>query len=76
MDIEEFKEMMCCNEPEFMYNGEKYSICNPDGNYYVLASDSPGDEDLVFETLDDLLENWIIQGKPLKEILPEANFDY
>ena len=71
MTVEQFKEIMACNEPDFTYNGQLYSICWPDGKYYVTASDSPGDADLVFDTLDDLLDHWIIQGAPLREILAD-----
>lgn len=74
MTLEEFKEIMACNEPDFIYNRQHYSICWPDGKYYVTASDSPGDADLVFDSLDDLLDHWIIQGKPFREILKDIVF--
>lgn len=70
MTIDAFKDMMMCNEPDFSYNGQNYSVCCPDGKYYVTASDSPGDIDLVFDSLDDLLDRWIIQGRPFREIVP------
>lgn len=64
-----FKEMLLCNEPDFGYNGKEYSICCPNGTFYVTAEDSPGDNALSFASADDLLDRWIIQGKPLGEIL-------
>ncbi len=70
MTLNDFRSLLICNEPDFSYNGQVYSICSPDGKYYVTASDSPGDVDLVFASVDDLLDHWIIQGKPLREILP------
>lgn len=70
MTVDAFKEIMLCNEPSFSYNGQEYSICSPNGKYYVLASDSVGDAELEFDTLEDLLDNWQVQGKPLREILP------
>ena len=73
MTVEGFKELMTCNEPDFSYNGQEYSICWPDGRYYVTASDSPSDIDLAFDTLDDLLDHWMIQGKPLRSILPDIS---
>lgn len=69
MTLEQFREIMSCNEPDFTYNGQWYSICWPDGRYYVTASDNPEDSALVFDTLDDLLNYWNIQGKPLRDIL-------
>lgn len=71
MTVDQFKELMACNEPDFNYKGQHYSICWPDGKYHVTASDSPGDSDLVFDSLDDLLDHWIIQGAPLREILAD-----
>lgn len=71
MTVDEFRELMLCNEPDFSYCGQRYSICWPDGRYYVTASDSPGDAALEFETLDDLLENWYVQGHKFLDILPD-----
>ena len=51
MTVDAFKEMMVYNEPDFEYNGRGYSICCPNGKYYVTASDSPGDIDLEFDSL-------------------------
>lgn len=65
-----FREIMICNEPEFDYMGEHYSICSPDGKYYVTSSDRQEDIDLEFDTLDSLMDDWIIQGKSLRDILP------
>ena len=41
MTVERFKEIMEYNEPDFGYRGEEYSICWPNGVYYVTASDLP-----------------------------------
>lgn len=71
MTVDDFKDMMMCNEPDFLYNGQEYSICWPGGKYYVTASDSPGDIDLEFDGLDDLLDHWMIQGRPLRDILSD-----
>jgi hypothetical protein len=69
LDINRFKQILAYNEPSFGYNGKEYSICSPDGKYYVTAEDSPGDIDLVFKDPDDLLDHWLVQGKPLRDIL-------
>lgn len=74
MRIDDFKEMLLVNEPSFDYNGFEYAISQPNGAFCVYAEDSPADEDLLFDTVDDLLENWMIQGKPLKDILEELDF--
>lgn len=74
MTVEQFKEMMMCNEPDFGYNGQEYSICSPNGKYYVTASDSPSDVELEFDNLDALLDGWMIQGHTLREILPNIDW--
>lgn len=69
----EFKDILLWNEPDFEYRGEYYSICSPDGKYYVTASDCPEDSDLEFDSVDALLDGWKIQGKKLRDILPFIN---
>ena len=67
--------MLYYNEPTFTYNGKEYSICHPEDKYYVTAEDRPEDAELEFNSPDDLLDNWIIQGKLLGEICEQINFD-
>lgn len=69
MTAKEVEIILSYLEPEFEYNGELYSICCPEGIFYVTASDSTEDIELEFKTVDELLDGWIIQGKPLREIL-------
>lgn len=71
MTVEKFKEIMLYNEPSFGYNGKEYSICHPDAMFYARCDDWPADQDLAFQDVDDLLERWVIEGRPLKDILPE-----
>ena len=73
MTVKAFKELLVCNEPDFEYNGQIYSICCPHKTYYVTASDSPDDIDLEFSSVDDMLDHWLIQGKPLRAILPDIS---
>ena len=47
MTVERFKEIMEYNEPDFGYRGEEYSICWPNGVYYVTASDNPQDQEII-----------------------------
>lgn len=74
MTINQFKEMMMFNEPDFQYRGQDYSICSPNGKYYVTASDNPDDINLEFDTLDDLLNDWMIQGHKLRDIISDIDF--
>lgn len=69
MNIGQFKDLLDYSEPSFGYNGKEYAISSPNGKFYVWAEDSPQDVDLEFATKDDLLDNWNIQGKKLREII-------
>lgn len=73
MSVSEFKELLKYSEPCFGYNGKEYTISSPDGKFYVWAEDSPQDVDLIFENADELLNTWIIQGKPLYQILTDID---
>ena len=60
----------------FYYHGNGYTICwargyFPDVDLGVAPFDGTGDEFRLFHGLDDLLDNCIIEGKSLREILPE-----
>ena len=75
MNSEKFKDILQYNEPSFGYNGHEYSICSPDGMFYVMSSDNPTDSSLEFSSVDALLDGWIIQGKPLRDILPHIDLN-
>ena len=72
MTVEEFRDIIRYNEPYFVYRGRTYSICHHDGRFYVRRDDWPVNEDLAFQNVDDLLEHWMIEGRPLKDVLPET----
>ena len=76
MTLEEFSEILHYQEPDFYYHGNGYTICwargyFPDVDLGVAPFDGTGDEFRLFHGLDDLLANGIIEGKSLREILPE-----
>ena len=73
MTITQFKEMLLYNEPSFSYHGKEYGICHPNDLFGVYAEDQPSDIELSFQNVDDLLDGWMIQGKPFREILPEID---
>lgn len=75
MTVEKFKEIMPYNEPSFGYRGKEYSICHPKDKFYVWSEDQPEDVELKFDSVDNLLDGWMIHGKTLREILPEIDYD-
>lgn len=66
MTIKEFRETIW-NDLEFGYNGKWYYICPMDGKYSCGEANK---DDTIFHSIDDMLEHFIIQGKPLKDVLP------
>ena len=73
MTVEKFKEIIQYNEPSFGYRGKEYSICHPADKFYVWSEDQPQDNDLEFNDANDLLEHWMIHGRPFKDILPDID---
>ena len=53
------------NEPVFDYGGKQYSVCCPDGTFATWDSDgNTGD----FPDVNALLDGWVIDGKPFREV--------
>ncbi len=61
-DLKSFKDI------EFGYNGREYSICPVHGIY---AAGEAWEPSIEFETIDELLENFRVQGKKLEEIITD-----
>ena len=75
MTVKRFKEIMLYNEPSFGYGGKEYSICHPGDKFYVWSEDQPEDVDLEFDSIDELLNGWLIHGRTLREILPDIDLE-
>ena len=75
MTLKDFTTILGCSEPDFGYHGKWYTICwagNTFPNVDFGVSSFEGNEEFRnFHGLNDLLDNCIIEGKPLREILPE-----
>ena len=70
MTIQEFRETIW-NDLEFEYKGRWYYICPFDDKYSCGEADK---DDKIFYSIEDMLEHFIVQEKPLKDILPDINF--
>ena len=55
------------------YKGKNYSICHPKDKYYIFSEDDPAVNDLVFNSVDDMLDHWILEGRTLREIIPDID---
>ena len=73
MTVNEFRESLIYNEPDIDYKGKNYSICHPKDKYYIFSEDDPAVNDLVFNSVDDMLDHWILEGRTLREIIPDID---
>ena len=76
MTVMDFSKILGYSEPDFGYHGTWYTICwagntFPNVDFSISAFDGTEDQFPTFHGLDDLLDNCIIEGKSLREILPE-----
>ena len=69
-DIEMFLDL---NEPSFDFNGKQYSVCHVNGVYGTWDSDG---NTFDFHSLSDLLENWIFDGKPFRQVVEMVMAEY
>ncbi len=58
---------LAINEPTFEFDEKQYSVCNP-SNELFSTWDSDGNT-FDFHGVTALLDNWIINGKPFREIV-------
>ena len=74
MTIEKFKQIMLTNEPLLTYKGNiDYQVCVVNGKYLFGLADSEN-EDVLYDTLDDLIENHKIDGIPFKQAIKDLEF--
>lgn len=55
------------SEPAFEIGDKQYSVCCPGGDLFCTW-DSDGNT-FDFQGVADLLDHWIIEGKPFREIV-------
>ena len=75
MTVDFFKEIIPYNEPTFEYKGVEYTICHPKDNFYVRDWSKDAPEPQAFLDVDDLLDNWIVDGRPFREFLPDTDLE-
>ncbi|UPA31894.1 hypothetical protein L0P85_07065 [Terrisporobacter glycolicus] len=67
MDLKQLKEDLYTNDVSFQYNDKDYVI-NPLDKFYAGEAGN-SEDDNEFDTFEDMAENWIIEGKKLKDIV-------
>ncbi|MDU2283359.1 hypothetical protein [Clostridium sp.] len=68
MKIEDLKGELETNDISFSYNNKEYSICPLDKIY---AGECLNDDDNSFDTFEEMINNWIVDGKKFKDIIKD-----
>lgn len=71
MSIDQLKKHISISDLEFEYNGKWYYIC-PLNN--VFSAGEADTDPTDYKTFDELINNFLVQGKQLKEILPDIDW--
>ena len=74
MTQKDFCEMLETTEPNFRFRGIDYQVCFLNGRFLAGLADSE-DCDCWFNTMEELLHNWTLNGVRLIEALPEIIFE-
>lgn len=79
MTRKKFIEFAFTNDISFRYNGQEYYIFQ--GNDSCICGKFGDEEDMVFDkcpdviqNINDMLENWEIDGKALKDLISTVEF--
>ena len=73
MTLELFKEHIG-NLNDFGYDDGKYYVgIFPTSADHLLCCNSMDDDGAVYHSVDDVLNNFRVSGKPFREILPEID---
>lgn len=73
MKAEDLKEFTLLNDTSFFLNGNEYYIFLLNDGYNV--GNYSDEESQSFETFDDMLENWEIEGTLLKDLLDKIELN-
>ncbi|KEI96564.1 hypothetical protein N496_15365 [Clostridium botulinum A2B3 87] len=67
MKLERLKYQSETDDITFNYKDKEYVICLLKDKYYVGEAEK--EDDNVFNSFDDMANNWIIEGSKLKDIV-------
>lgn len=73
MTLDRFKEIVTITDFLFIH-GDDECFIDPMGSNLYLASKT-GEDTQEFHSLDALLNDFVVSGKPLKDIIPEIEWD-
>lgn len=67
MKLEQLKYQSETDDITFNYKDKEYVICLLKDKYY--AGEAEKEDNNVFNSFDDMANNWIIEGNKLKDII-------
>ncbi len=68
MSLEDLKRFLEIDDLEFVYNDKLYYICLINNTYFAGEANR---DDTEYKTFDDLINNFIIEENPLKDIIKD-----
>lgn len=73
MTVEQLKAHLEASDLDFFYNGKHYAIMPVNVFAPFIACEKDQDA-RQYETFDELLNDFTVEGKPLKDILPDIDW--
>lgn len=70
---EQLDEELATNDVMFTCRGKDYVACCFDGQTVSIATAGTYD-DQEFDSFEDMLDGWLIDGHPLREVIEEIIF--
>ena len=70
---EQLREELYTNDVSFNCRGEDYVVCSFDGQTMSIATAGTLD-DQDFDSFEEMLDGWMIDGHPLREVIEEIIF--
>lgn len=67
MEKRQIELFLMINEPAFTIGDIQYSVCCPEDQLFCTWDSEENTFD--FSSLDDLLDHWIVDGKPFREVI-------
>lgn len=74
MTEQDFKEYIAVSELGFAYQDVNYCAEWDKTEKAYVIYDAYADKDYYFKTLDDMLDKFLIRGKPLKDVLQDIDW--
>lgn len=69
VSLKQLHDELITNDISFSYKDKEYVICPL--NKFCVGEAGNDEDNQSFDTFDDMISNWIIEGRPLKDIVDQ-----